>query len=284
LPGRGRDGSISYGRRDIDSTATRPLRTGWASSDLAQRRDLFLNLVRTDLAVRYKTTGLGALWFLLNPLLMAGILTLVFQHVVRLDIPRYPVFVLAALLPWTFFQMGLGNAATSVTRAAALVKRSSVPRVLLPLSAIGASLVHFGLSLLILFGVMLVLGTPFTGYLLLLPLAILLQLACLTGLGLLTAGLNVVYRDVEHVLAIALRLGFYLTPSFYPVAYVPSGWRDLYLLNPTAAIIEIYRRTLAEGGPVPVRVWASTAVTSLALLLLGGWLFRRLEPRFDDHV
>lgn len=257
---------------------------GPAPGDLAQRRDLFLNLVRTDLAVRYKTTGLGTLWFLLNPLFMTLVLTVIFQHVVRLDIPRYPVFVLAALLPWTFFQMGLGNAATSVTRAAALVKRSSVPRALLPLSAIGAALVHFLVSLLPLFGLMLWLGTPFTRYLALLPLAILLQVTCLTGLGLLVAGLNVVYRDVEHVLAIALRLGFYLTPSFYPVAWVPADWRDLYLLNPTAAIIEIYRRTVAEGGPVPARVWLTTALTSLVLLLVGGWLFHRLEPGFDDHV
>jgi ABC-type polysaccharide/polyol phosphate export permease len=180
--------------------------------------------------------------------------------------------------------MGLGNASTAVTRSAALVKRSRVPRAFLPLAAIGASAVHFLISLVVLFGLMAIQGTPITRYILLLPFVVLLQLCCLTGLGLAVAGLNVVYRDVEHILTIALRVGFYLTPSFYPVAYVPPAWRDLYLLNPTASIIEIYRRTLAEGTAAPGGVWATATATSLLLLLAGWWIFKRLEPHFDDHV
>jgi ABC-type polysaccharide/polyol phosphate export permease len=254
------------------------------SATIERHRDLYLNLVRTDLTVRYKTTTLGAMWFVLNPLLLTLILTIVFQYVVRLDIPNYPVFVLSALLPWSLFQEGLSNASTAITRSAALVKRSRVPRSLLVLAAIGASAAHFVVSLLILFGLMAVMGVPPTWYLLFLPVVMVLQLCTMTGLGLALAGLNVVYRDVEHVLTVLLRIGFYLTPTFYPLEFVPQGWRGLYLLNPFATIIEIHRRTVAMGAAAPAQIWITAAATSFVLLLVGGWIFRRLEPRFDDHV
>ena len=249
-----------------------------------RHRDLFLNLVRTNLRVRYKTTALGGLWFLLNPLLLTVILTIVFQYVVRLGIPRYPVFVLAGLLPWTLFQEGLLNASSSIMRSAALVKRSQVPRALIVLAAIAASAVQFVMSLTVLFALMAVLGTQPSRYLLLLPVVMCLQLCCLTGLGLAAAGLNVIYRDVEHVLGLALRAGFYLTPSFYPLEFVPAEWRGVYLLNPAASIIEIYRRTIAEGSAAPAGIWALAGATSLVLLLAGVWIFHHFEPHFDDHV
>jgi ABC-type polysaccharide/polyol phosphate export permease len=249
-----------------------------------QRRDLFLNLVRTDLTVRYKTSALGTLWFILNPLLMTGMLTIVFQYVVRLDIERYPIFVLSALLPWMLFQEGLTNASTAITRAAALVKRSRVPRSLLALAAVGAGAVHFGFSLLVLFGLMAIEGASPTLSLMLLPFVLAIQLLCLTGLGLALAALNVVYRDVEHVLGVVLRIGFYLTPCFYPLSYIPPQWRDVYLLNPAASIIELYRRTLFDGTAGPLRIWGFAAATSTMILILGVWVFHRLEPHFDDHV
>jgi ABC-type polysaccharide/polyol phosphate export permease len=240
--------------------------------------------VRTDLTVRYKTTLLGTLWFVLNPLMLTLILTIVFQHVVQLGIPKYPVFVLSALLPWSLFQEGLGNGSTSITRSAALVKRSRVPRALLVLAAIGASAAHFLVSLVILFGLMAIMGVQPTWYLLQLPVVMVLQLCTLTGLGLALAALNVVYRDVEHVLTLILRVGFYLTPTFYPLEFVPEAWRGLYLLNPAASLIEIYRRTLAQGSAASADVWLNAAAAAVVLLLAGTWIFHRLEPRFDDHV
>jgi lipopolysaccharide transport system permease protein len=253
-------------------------------ASLAQHRDLFFNLVRTNLTVRYRTTALGALWFVLNPLLLTLILTIVFQYVVRLGIPRYPLFVLAAILPWTLFQEGLSSATTSITRSAALVKRSRVPRAFLVLSAIGSSAIQFLISLIILFALMAAQGRQPSRYLLLLPAVMLVQLCCLAGLGLAFAGLSVIYRDVEHVLTLALRAGFYLTPTFYPLEFVPPAWRGLYLLNPAASIIEIYRRTIVEGSAAPASLWAIAATTSVVLLVVGGLIFRRLEPHFDDHV
>jgi lipopolysaccharide transport system permease protein len=122
--------------------------------DALARPDLLRNLVWAELTARYKTTAFGILWFIVNPMVMMGIMVVIFGQVVHLSIPNYPAFVLAALLPWTFFNMGLTNAASSLSRAAGLVKRVRIPREFVPLSAMIAGLAHFLISLLMLFGLM----------------------------------------------------------------------------------------------------------------------------------
>ncbi len=252
--------------------------------DLANVRDLFLNLVHADLTSRFHSTALGALWFVLGPTLTTLILVAVFQHVVRLGIPDYALFVLCAVLPWSFYQTAVQNALVSLTRSPALVKRVLIPRAVLPLSAVAASLVHFALSLLVLLGVMLALGRTPSGAVVLFPVALGLQLLSLTGLALAGAALNVFYRDVGHVVPVLLRLAFYLTPSFYPLAYVPARWRDLYLLNPMAGVVELYRQALLTGSSPSPRLLAITFGASAAVLAVGVVVFRRCDPYFEDHL
>ncbi len=251
---------------------------------LRGRLDLLRNLVRAELTARYKTTTLGVLWFVLNPILTMLIMVVVFKKLIRLDIPNYPVFVLSALLPWTFFQMGLVNASSSIPRSSGLVKRVRIPRMLIPLSAVLASLAHFLISLTVLFLLMIVTGVPVTMTVLWLPVLIIVELAFIIGAGLLTASLNVFYRDVEYLLDPLLRVGFYLTPSFYPLSYVPAAWLHWYLLNPMAGIVESYRETLVSGVLPGPRVVGSAVITSLVTLVVGIVVFRRAEPYFDDYV
>jgi len=257
---------------------------GTATIGPPARGDLLLNLVRADLSARYRTTTLGILWFVLNPLLMMFILIAVFQRMIRLDIPHYPVFVLCAMLPWTFFQMSVSNAATSLPRSSGLVKKVRIPRVFVPLSAILASLVHFLISLAILFVVMALFAVPFTASLLWLPVVVLVETVFLTGISLAACSLNVFYRDVEYLLEPALRAMFYLTPSFYPLSYVPSRWLRWYLLNPMAGIIETFRQTVMLGSLPPFRVFAMSGLISAATLAAGIVIFQRAEPHFDDYL
>ncbi|HMH54045.1 MAG TPA: ABC transporter permease [Candidatus Acidoferrum sp.] len=253
-------------------------------ASFAEVRDLFLNLARAELTARYKTTTLGMLWFVLNPLLMTLIFTIVFGHVVRLEIERYPMFVLSGLLPWAFFQTGLVNATGSFVRSVALIKRVQMPRVLIPLAAIAASLAHFVVSLVVLLIVMVALGVPLSPQMAFLPGAVLLATACVTGLGLATASVNVLFRDVEHILTAVLRALFYLTPTFYPLSYVPERWQPLFLLNPAAGLVEIHRALLLDGALPEARVVGATVVATGIVLAAGLVLFRYLEADFDDHV
>jgi ABC-type polysaccharide/polyol phosphate export permease len=252
---------------------------------LVAGRDLLLNLVKAELTARYKTATFGVFWFLLNPALTAAVLVVIFQNVVHLSIEHYQMFLLAALLPWTFFQMGLSNAVTSLTRAPAMVKRVRIPRALLPLAAILACLVHFLLSLVLLVILLFVVGIPPTGRaLLFLPVVIAIQTVGLMGLALAAASLNVLYRDVEHLVLVGLRLGFWLTPVFYPLAYVPARWRAVALLNPMTSLIEAYRALFVRRVLPNPGVLATAAVLAVLLLGIGIVLFVRIDPQMDDHV
>ena len=253
-------------------------------SEALARPDLFRNLIWAELTARYKTTAFGVLWFIVNPMLMMGILVMIFGRIVHLAIPNYPVFVLSALLPWTFFQMGLNNAASSLSRASGLVKRVRIPREFVPLSALMAGLVHFLISLVLLFGLMAFMKVRVSPFIVFLPIVIVLQLAFLIGACLLVASLNVLYRDVEHILAPALQALFYFTPTFYPISYVPKQWLRWYLLNPMAGIIELYRNTMVAGWPASLLVVEMAVVTSVITLVIGVLVFRRLEPHFDDYI
>ncbi|HVN27516.1 MAG TPA: ABC transporter permease [Candidatus Binataceae bacterium] len=253
-------------------------------SEALARPDLLRNLVWAELSARYKTTVFGVLWFIANPLLMMTILVIVFKRVVDLKIPNYPAFVLSALLPWTFFSMSVNNAASSLSRASGLVKRVRIPREFVPLSALLAGLVHFLISFLMLFAMMLFEGVRFSPLIIFLPVIIVLQLAFLTGISLLVSSLNVLYRDVEQILSPIIQSLFYFTPTFYPLSYVSNKWLRLYLLNPMAGIVELYRDVVVAGWPVSRTVFQMTVLTSLIFLIGGFLVFRRLEPHFDDYI
>ena len=166
------------------------------------RPDLLLNLVWAELTARYKTTALGVLWFVVNPMVMMGILVMIFGQVVHLDIPNYPAFVLSALLPWNFFSMAINNAASSLSRASGLVKRVRIPREFVPLSALLASLVHFLISLIMLFALMWYLRVRVSPFVMFLPIIIGLHLVFLVGACLLVASPQCfVSRHRTHSLA-----------------------------------------------------------------------------------
>lgn len=253
-------------------------------TDALARPDLLVNLVRADLSARYKTTAFGILWFIANPMVLMGILVLIFGRVVHLSIPNYPAFVLSGLLPWTFFQMGLSNAAGSLSRAAGLVKRVRIPREFLPLSTLISGMVHFLISLLMLFAVMWFLKARISPWIVFLPAVMVIQLIFMTGAGLLMAALNVLYRDVEQMLTPALQALFYITPTFYPLSYVPQEWLRWYLINPMAGIIELYRNVLLAGWPASMLVVKMSIVGSLVVLIIGILVFRRLDPYLDDYM
>ncbi len=253
-------------------------------SEAISRRDLLFNLTRAELSARYRSATLGLLWFLLTPLILMVVLTVIFGFIIDLGIPNYPVFVFAGLLPFTFFQVALLNATSSVSRASQLVKRSRMPRVYLPLAAILGNVVHYLISLLLLAPLMIFFGVPFTPAVLLLPLAVALAVAAVTGFGLLTAGLNVAHRDVELMLSASTRVLFYLTPVLYPLSIVPEEWRGIYMLNPMVGVIELHRSLLLDGTLPPLDVLVVSIVVTAVVLVIGAAVFARRQVDFEDYV
>jgi ABC-2 type transport system permease protein len=243
---------------------------------------------------------------MLNPALYLVIFTLVFSVFLKSGIANFPIFLLSGLLVWNLFSVALSASTTSIVGNSSLVTKVFFPREILPLSAIGAALVHFVLQF-----VVLVLALIAFRYridfsaLPLIPLALLAELVVLLGLCLGLAALNVYFRDLQHLLELLLLAWFWLTPIVYPVSLVASRagsapgrllWQA-YLLNPMTPVVLALQRVIygqAQGTapsvlvPAPMTWYATRlgVVLSIGLVLLvAGWLcFTRLEASFAEEL
>lgn len=263
-------------------------------AELWRFRGLVYNLVARDLKVRYKNSALGVLWSLLNPLLMMVVFTAVFTVMRGQSVSDFPVFVLIGLLPWQFFANSVAAATGSVVGNAHLISKVYFPREALILSGVLSNFVNFVIALLVLFPIMALFHMPFTGWILLLPVVMVVELIFTLGVGFVVATTNVFYRDVQMIMDVILLAGFFLTPVFYsldilPRSYVLFGvnldvWRLMYYLNPMASIIANYRVILYSGGAPAADFLFRTLITSLVFLGVGLWLFYRYQSRFSEEL
>jgi lipopolysaccharide transport system permease protein len=263
--------------------------------EIVRYRELVRNLVLRDLKVRYKNSVLGFLWSLLNPLLMMIVFTFVFTVMMPNNtITKFPVFVLCALLPWTWFTTSINGATNCIVGNAQLIKKVYFPRVVLPISVVLSNLVNFLLALIVLFTIMVLFQINLTGWVLLLPVIILIQFLFTLGLALVLGTINVFYRDTGVIMEVVLLAWFFLTPIFYPIDILPAhrllfGFdldvhRLIYVFNPMASLIATYRVILYTGAPPAFDFLARTVITSLFMLVLGYFLFNRYSRVFGEEV
>jgi lipopolysaccharide transport system permease protein len=255
-------------------------------SELYQRRQLLWSWAQREIRARYKQSVLGFAWAVFQPLALSFMYILVFAYVVRVpsDGIPYPIFVYSAMLPWSYFSRALAGGMTSVVGNMGLVTKIYFPRAILPLASIGANLVDFLCGLVVLIGMMILYHTPVSAALAVLPLLLLIQIALSVGVALAGAALNVFYRDVSQMVPLILQLWMYASPIIYPISLVPERLRFWYMLNPMAVIIDAWR-TILFNGTVPSWGWLGIATFISVAVLIGGFLiFRRLEDQFADVI
>jgi ABC-2 type transport system permease protein len=261
-------------------TAGTTRRSGLVARPMAlwQRRRAIRLLVARDLKVRYASSALGYVWSVLEPLLMAGIYWFIFTQVFTrtVGVEPYIVFLLAGLLPWTWFSGAVTDAARSLHAEAKLVRSTNVPREVWVVRVVLSKGVEFLLSLPVLFLFAFIYGAQVDWQLVLLIPAVLLMATLVLGVGLLLAPLVVLVRDLERIVRIALRLGFYASPVIFAVQDVPEPLDAAFAFNPLAGIFELCRAGFFPGVVDWGHVGLSAAV-SVGLLLLGWCVFARLE-------
>jgi lipopolysaccharide transport system permease protein len=257
--------------------------------DLWRYRELLFLLTYRDISVHYKQTIIGIAWALIRPLATMMVFVFVFSKIARLpsgDVP-YPLLVLAGMLPWQLFASALNESSNSLVNNANLVSKVYFPRLIVPLSALGVSLVDFLICLPVLIGLMFAYQVVPTWRLAFLPLFIGLALAAAYGLGLWLCALNVRYRDVRYMIPFVVQFGLYLCPVGYSSSIVPQEWRWVYALNPMAGAIDGMRWSLFGPSAPPPFGELSFAVSLLfvVVLLIGGIrYFRRTERTFADVI
>lgn len=276
------------------SEAPRPLltirpRSPWSAADLREiweYRELLGILAWRDLSVRYKQAVFGVAWAVLQPALQAALFTFVFSGIagIRTDTSTpYVPFVLAGIAPWALFANGVTQASDSLVKNSALVTKVYFPRVLIPLAAIGVTLVDFVVALLLVLLAMAYYGIAFhLSALLVIPLAAIATLAA-TGLGLWLSAINAEFRDVRYALPFLIQMLWYVAPVFYPSTSVPAQYRPWLDLNPMTAVIDGFRVALF-GGEMPFARLAVSLGASLLLAFTGYLFFRRFERTFVDRM
>jgi lipopolysaccharide transport system permease protein len=254
--------------------------------DLWAFRDLLWSLADRDLRLRYRQTLLGVAWVALQPVLGALIFTFVFGIVAGLksDGVPYFLFTFASLAGWGLFSGIVTRASGSLVQNSGLIAKVWFPRAVLPGSTIPAALVDFAVAGLVLLALMVWSGVPLRATLLFAPLWALALVTLALGIGLVGASLMVSYRDVQHILPVAMQLILYASPVAYAAANVPDRYRTLYYLNPLTPLLEGLRASVLGTPMPPMRAVGYAIAVALLAFGVGTLVFRRLERRFADVI
>ena len=212
-------------------------------------RELLGNLIRKELKVKYKNSVLGFLWTLLNPMLYLVVFSVVFQEVLRVEIPYYAIFFLSGLLAWNFFATTLSAGTGSIVGNAQLVQKVWFPREILPLASMGAAMVHFALQMIVLAGAMAVFQrSPNLAYFPALGVAIVVLLILSAAFAIALGAINVYLRDTEHLLELVLLAWFWMSAIVYPYQLVADrlgpGREWWASLNPMIPIVTAFQKAL----------------------------------------
>jgi lipopolysaccharide transport system permease protein len=262
--------------------------------DLWVYRELVYFLTWRDLKVRYKQTALGAAWAVIQPVIQMIIYTLLFGGVAKLPsegVP-YPVFNFAALLPWGLFAKALGDAGRSLVNNRNMITKVYFPRLVIPVASVLGGLVDFAIAFAVFIAITIYYHfSPSAGFdfvfrpaLLTLPLFTLLALVSALGVSLWFSAMNVIYRDVGHILPFLTQVWFFITPIVYSSTEVSEQWRLFYALNPMTGVVEGFRWALIGTQATPGPVLAISTVVALVVLVSGLFYFRNMERTFADEI
>jgi homopolymeric O-antigen transport system permease protein len=257
-----------------------------APRELWRYRDLAVQIAVRDITVRYRQTLLGAIWAVLQPVGFMVVFSLFFGGLAGISsngLP-YPLFSLAAVVPWTFFANALLLGSESLVGNSALVSKIYFPRIFMPAGILVAGFVDLGIAIVILLTVVLIWG--FAPSLAILALPLLIGIAAAAALGTSTAlsALNVRYRDIRYVVPFAIQIWLFASPVAYPSSLLEEPWRTLSAINPMVGVVEGFRWATLGSGAAPWALIGISTVSACVLLLAGLAYFDRVERGFADYV
>ena len=263
-------------------------KTGWQIIDfneLIAYKDLFYFLIWRDVKVMYAQTILGFSWAILSPLVQIIIFTIIFGKVAKVPTEGIPyvLFSSVAIIPWSYMSGSMAGSSASLVSGQNMLGKVYFPRLIFPLTSVLSNLVDFGISILILLGLILYYRIVPTWNLLLFPVLVLIMMSISAGIGMWLSAMAIRYRDVKHAMGFVIRMLMYTAPIVYSASSIPKNYRLVYSLNPIVAVIEGYRACLL-GTPIPwPYIWPGTITTAI-ILVSGALYFKRMERVFVDVI
>lgn len=262
---------------------------GWVPLDFKEiwdYRELLYFLTKRDIKVRYKQTVLGGLWAIIQPFVTMVVFTFFFGRLGKIpsDGVPYPIFVYAALLPWTYFANALSASGNSLVGSANLITKVYFPRLIVPMSAALGGLLDFFIAMLILCGLVIHYKVILGFGIILFPFLVLLTFLCAVGVGLWLSALNVQYRDIRYVIPFLIQIWMFLSPVIYPVSMAKGKYLWLLLFNPMSGVIKAFRASILGHQPIGWGMLGLSAFLIFLILISGLFYFRRMERAFADVV
>ena len=252
--------------------------------EMWKTKGILFNFAITDLRIRYRNSVLGILWSVIEPLLLLGVLLLVFSTMFKFEIENFPIYLLSGIITYNFFRNGTALALESLTNRSSLITQIYFPRSIPALSAGVTASIMLLVEIVILVMFMVVLGfIPPLTILYLIP-VYLLTFFLIVGISLPLSVLNVKYRDVQFIWTVILQAGFFLTPIFYQFSMLPESVRNILQFSPMVQIVTMVHH-VALYGTFPTMNSILYAITSTFVIVVIGYLiFRKYQARIVEEI
>ena len=248
----------------------------------------YFNLLRvltvSEFKLRDQGTVLGFLWTLLYPLAMFFVFYVVFSKWMVGHVKDFPSYLFVGIVMWNFFSSATTNALDIITRKAELVKNISFPKEILVVSGVLSIFLSFILEVVVLLVVLVLLGIHYAPVILYFPFIIIIELILVIAVSFILSSLHVYYRDIQRIWEILARLGFFLTPIFYPLSIISPGKQKLMMVNPMLHIINASRECLLYQNSPSLIVLVVVLLASVVLAAVGLFTFRKTETGFAEIV
>ena len=252
--------------------------------ELYNYRELLKTNVKKEIRGKYKGSWLGVIWTFLNPLLMLAVYAVVFPYILRVEVENYTIFMIVALIPWSFFTTAVTSGTSCININGGILKKVYFPREIIPLSVTVSQLINYLITCLIMFIFIFVSGVGFTKEFIYFPLIVLIQFVLTLGINLILSSITVFVNDVAHFVQIGMTLGFYATPVVYLSSMLPDKFQWAMHANPMAVLVESYRSALYYHQ-TPDMFWLGIwGGLSILILVLGYLLFKKLEKTFVEEL
>ncbi len=250
-----------------------------------QYRDLLVQLIRREITARYKQSYLGSAWAIMQPLILMIIFTMIrsFIKIPSDEIP-YPIFVYAALLPWTLFSNAVIFGVPSIISNANIIRKIYFPREIFVVSAVLVTFFDFLMGTIVYIILMIVYGYFPSYHAIIIPVYLLVIFMMALGFSLLFSSIGVWTRDIVRGIPILMQFSMFLCPVIYPLSSVPDQYRAIYQLNPLVGLIEGFRSVLLKNNWTDFSLLLYSIIGSIIIFELGYYFFKKLEMQFADVV
>lgn len=252
--------------------------------DLYNYRELLKTNITKDIGGKYKNSVLGILWSFVNPLLQIMVYAFVFQIILRSNIENYAVYLCCGLIPWQYFSSVVLRGAATMIDNGNIIKKVYFPREILPISLVTSEGVNFLISSLIIVGFVIFSGIGLSPFIIWYIPIVIIQYIVSIGISFIVSSITVYFRDLTHILGIIMQLMFYATPIVYAMDAVPSAFKWIVQINPMAYLIEAYRSIFYMQTTPSLRGLSIALVMGLVLVIVGFFIFKKLEKGFAEEL